>query len=80
MTVVTVSQKGWVVIPAVLRKKYGLEPGARVRVVDYGGVVAIVPLLKDPVHQAEGMLAGPTSLTKALLAERAKERERESKR
>jgi hypothetical protein len=32
------------------------------------------------VHQAEGMLAGPTSLTKALLAERAKERERESKR
>src|SRR5213594_2004563 len=34
---VTVSEKGWVVIPADLRKKYNLHPGAEVSVVDYGG-------------------------------------------
>ena len=43
MTVATVSSKGWVVIPADLRKKYGLDAGSRVMVVDYGGVLAIVP-------------------------------------
>jgi len=30
---VTVSEKGWVVIPADLRKKYNLHPGAEVAVV-----------------------------------------------
>ncbi len=32
-----ISRKGWIVIPAALRKKYGLKPGDEVRVVDYGG-------------------------------------------
>ena len=36
----TISSKGWVVIPAELRRKYNLTPGAEVRVVDYGGVLA----------------------------------------
>jgi len=45
---VTVSEKGWVVIPADLRKKYNLHPGAEVSVVDYGGVLALVPLWPDP--------------------------------
>ena len=33
---VTVSEKGWVVIPAELRRKYNLQPGTEVSVVDYG--------------------------------------------
>lgn len=37
---VRLSQKGWVVIPASLRAKYGLKPGANLKVVDYGGVLA----------------------------------------
>jgi AbrB family looped-hinge helix DNA binding protein len=40
---VKLSQKGWVVIPATMRNKYGLKPGANLQVVDYGGVLAIVP-------------------------------------
>ena len=31
MTIHSVSNKGWVVIPAELRRKYGLKPGAEVR-------------------------------------------------
>jgi AbrB family looped-hinge helix DNA binding protein len=80
MIVATISQKGWVVIPAELRKKYGLKPGSRVRMVDYGGGITILPLLDDPVHQAQGMLAGNRSLTAALLAERAEERRREERK
>ena len=74
--VLTISNKGWVVIPAELRKKYSLEPGSEVNLVDYGGVLAIVPAMKNPIKEAAGMLKGGTSLTQALLAERQKERRR----
>jgi AbrB family looped-hinge helix DNA binding protein len=73
---VTVSEKGWIVIPAELRKKYNLHPGAQISVVDYGGVLALVPALAKPVRQAAGMLRGRTSLTRALLAEHRRERSR----
>jgi len=74
---VTVSQKGWVVIPAALRRKYGLKPGARLQVVDYGGVLGLVPTVDHPVEAAAGMLKGGDSLTEALLAEHRRERENE---
>ena len=77
MAVATVSSKGWVVIPSDLRKKYGLESGKQVLVVDYGGVLALVPAFNDPVAEAQGMLAGGPSLTGALLRDRAEELARE---
>lgn len=77
---VTVSQKGWVVIPAELRRKHDLHPGTKVQVVDYGGVLALVPKLADPVRQAAGMLSGPKSLRSVLLAEHRAERRREKAR
>ena len=77
MTVATISSKGWIVIPNELRKKYNLGAGARVALVDYGGVLSIVPAMADPVAEAAGMLKGEQSLTGALLAERAQDRARE---
>jgi len=74
----TISNKGWVVIPAELRKKYGLRPGAQVQIVDYGGVLALVPAMQDPVGESFGMLAGSgLSLTRALLEEHRQELEGE---
>lgn len=69
----TISSKGWVVIPAELRRKYNLTPGTPVQVVDYGGVLALLPLAESPVEQAAGLLKGETSLTASLLAEHARE-------
>lgn len=75
---VKVSTKGWVVIPFELRRRYGIEPGQRIQIVDYGGVLSLVPdRLADPVEEARGALAGESSLTEALLAERRRERRRE---
>jgi AbrB family looped-hinge helix DNA binding protein len=76
MTVATISSKGWIVIPAELRKKYDLQPGSNVVLVDYGGVIAIVPAMSDPVEESAVMLTGGPSLTKALRLERQRERER----
>lgn len=74
-----VSAKGWVVIPKDLREKHGLKEGRRVQVVDYGHVLAIVPLPEDPVEALHGMLREGPSLTDDLLAERAQERAREER-
>lgn len=77
MTVLTISQKGWVVIPAELRRKYDLRPGTAVQVVDYGGVLAIVPVLEDPIAEAAGMLRGASSLTERLVTDHRQEATRE---
>jgi AbrB family looped-hinge helix DNA binding protein len=74
MVTAKISQKGWVVIPAEYRRRYGLKPGDTVRIVDYGGVLSVVPSLGEPTEGARGMLSGD-SLTEALLSERARERE-----
>lgn len=77
MAVATISSKGWIVIPNDLRKRYNLQPGARVALVDYGGVLSIVPAMTDAVEEAAGMLKGERSLTHSLLEEKAWERARE---
>ena len=74
MAIATISAKGRVVIPAEYRKKYNLQPGARVGFVDYGDVLSIVPALSDPIREGAGSLKSGTSLVKALLAERARAR------
>ena len=77
MPLATVSSKGWIVIPAELRKKYDLKTGSQVVLVDYGGVLAIVPALSDAVKESARILKSEPSLTEALLAEHAEERKRE---
>jgi AbrB family looped-hinge helix DNA binding protein len=79
MATVTVSKKGWVVIPREIRERYGIRPGDKVEIVDYAGRIAIIPALEDPVRQGRGLLKGGPSLTKALLDERRREREREER-
>jgi AbrB family looped-hinge helix DNA binding protein len=77
MHTTTVSAKGWVIIPKPIREKHGLKKGSRVLVLDYGEMLAIVPLPDDPIDALHGMFEGGPSLTTELLAERARERARE---
>ena len=71
-----VSAKGWVVIPAKLRRRFGLKPGATVEFKATDQDILVTPDAADPVETLYGKLAGKTSLTKALLEERARERTR----
>ena len=81
MSIVTVSQKGWVVIPAAVRGKYQWNPGDRVKVVDYGGSVSLVPVMRDPKADGFGALrVRGTSLLKALKRTRTEERRRDNQR
>lgn len=76
---VTVSKKGWVVIPKEIRDRHGIKPGDQVHVIEYGRTIAIVPAAADPIAAAYGMFKGGPSLTKGLLEERQREREREER-
>ena len=79
MPTVTVSRKGWVVIPSEIRERYGIHPGDKVQIVDYAGRIAIIPALAEPIRQGRGLLRRGPSLTKALLEERRRERDREER-
>ena len=80
MAIVKVSKKGWVVIPHDIRERHGIRPGDRVHIIDYGGRIALVPALNDPIHQLRGMFKGGPSLTEALLEDRRWEREQEERK
>jgi AbrB family looped-hinge helix DNA binding protein len=71
-----VSAKGWIVIPAALRRRYGLAPGTIVNVEDRDGEIVISPR-RAAYKEARGMLPKEPSLTTELLADRAKDLERE---
>ena len=80
MTASIVSAKGWVVIPKELRERYGLRKGSRVRFVEYGGVLRVIPEPENPLDAIEalyGKYADGPSLTADLLRERAWELEKE---
>lgn len=70
MALSTISEKGWVVIPKELRKRYQLKKGDKVQFIDYGRVIAIVPASRNTLKEAKGILKGETSLTEALLKSR----------
>ncbi|MFZ5918315.1 MAG: AbrB/MazE/SpoVT family DNA-binding domain-containing protein [Chloroflexota bacterium] len=72
-----VSAKGWVVIPAALRRRYGLTPGTMVEFREANGKIVIVPQVPNPIETLYGKLAAEPSLTQALLKDREEELERE---
>lgn len=74
---VKVSAKGWVVIPAALRHRYGLTPGTIVSVEDAGDRIVIYPQQKGSYKKARGLLPAQPSLTEELAAEHAGELARE---
>ena len=69
------SEKGWVVIPNSIRKRYGLKKGDKVNIIDYGDIISIVPLSSDPIKESAGLLKGGSSLTKDLMEQRKKDKE-----
>jgi AbrB family looped-hinge helix DNA binding protein len=80
MSVVTTSSRGQIVIPRDVRKQLRIGPGKKVLIRTEGDRAILFPLPDDPVDHFCGIFQKGTSLTKALLAERGKERAREAKK
>ncbi len=69
------SEKGWVVIPGSIRKRYGLKKGDQVNIIDYGDIISIVPLATDSIKESAGLLKGGPSLIEDLIEQRKSDRE-----
>jgi len=71
--------KGQMVVPARIRRKLGLKRGSKlvVKEIDHGFIV--YPLDKNYYEQFAGILQTRGKITKALLEERRKDKEREEK-
>lgn len=72
-----VTSKGQLVVPARLRRRYGIKPGTKVCFIERGDEILFQPVTKEYIRGMCGMLKSETSVTQELLKERAKDRERE---
>ena len=70
MAIVKTLSKGQIVIPAPIRKKYHIEPGMEMQVMEYGGIIYLIPPVEDPIKAACGLLPSKPSLSEKLLKER----------
>jgi len=75
------TEKGQIVIPAALRKKFGIKKGTRIQVYAEGDHIILNPLspqlIRHKIEKLYGSVRGGPSLTKELEAERARDREKE---
>jgi AbrB family looped-hinge helix DNA binding protein len=75
---VRVSSKGQIVLPAEIRKKYGLEAGSELVLVEWSGTIHLVPVSDDPIGELRGLARGvPGFSSEEFLAERHRERDRD---
>jgi AbrB family looped-hinge helix DNA binding protein len=72
-SVVTV--KGQIVIPSRLRRKFGIKKGTQVYLYDRGGEIVIKPITDEYLRSMAGTSGTKGKLLKALMEEKAKERE-----
>lgn len=72
----TVSKRGQTVIPAAIRRRYGIEEGSKLAWLDDGEGIHVIPVPPDPVAALYGRGRGER-LVEKLLAERRAEAARE---
>ena len=70
MAVIKTLAKGQIVIPADIRKRYHIEPGTEIQIMEYGGIIYLIPPVEDPIKAACGILSSKPSLSGKLLKER----------
>jgi AbrB family looped-hinge helix DNA binding protein len=69
-----VSSKGQIVIPAKLRRKYGIKTGTKIEVYEEGERIILRPVTPEYIRSLRGSLKGRGALS-ILEEERRKERE-----
>ncbi len=73
----TMTTKGQLVVPAKLRKRYGLTPGTKVYFIERDKEIVLQPVTKEYLRSVHGMLKSETPVTKELLEERTRDKARE---
>ena len=77
METAQVTSKGQIVVPARLRRKYGIKPGTKVCFIERNGEIVFQPVTRDYIRSLCGMLKSDSSVTEEILKERALDKKRE---
>jgi AbrB family looped-hinge helix DNA binding protein len=72
-----VTSKGQLVIPARLRRRYGIKPGTKICFIERDNEILFQPVTKEYIRSVRGMLKSNTSVIQELLRDRARDKERE---
>jgi AbrB family looped-hinge helix DNA binding protein len=72
-SVVTV--KGQVVVPAKIRRKFGIKKGTKIAFIEQNGKLLIQPLDKNYFETMAGILGTNGDMLKALMEDKKRERE-----
>ncbi len=75
-----VTTKGQLVVPARLRRKYGIKAGTRIQFVERDQEIVLQPVTRQYIRGVCGMLAEFGPATGELLKERARDKQREARR
>jgi AbrB family looped-hinge helix DNA binding protein len=67
--------KGQIVIPASLRRKYGITEGTRIVITDNGREIILRPITREYLKSLRGSLKGSKAL-EVLMEEKEKDRKR----
>ena len=70
-----VTVKGQIVISARLRRKLGIKRGTQVYLYERDGEIVVIPVTDEYIRSLAGVTKTKGRLLKALMAEKAKERE-----
>jgi AbrB family looped-hinge helix DNA binding protein len=80
MTTTIVTVKGQIVIPSKIRRHLQIKKGTKLSIEERDGELVLKPLSPQYFDRIAGILNTKGKLTKTLLAERIKEREREDRK
>ncbi len=75
----TVTSKGQVVIPSRIRRKYNIKKGTKLYIEEKGEYIILKPITEEYFERVAGVLPTKGKLSRALLKDRAKEKERENR-
>ena len=70
-----VTAKGMIVVPAKIRRKFGIKKGTKIVFIDQDGKLIMQPVNKDHFKKMAGILGTKGDLLKALMEEKKWERE-----
>ena len=76
----TVTSKGQLVVPARIRRRFGIKPGTSVRFIERNGEILFQPITREFIRSLKGSLKSETSVTADLLRERSTERDAEERK
>ncbi|MBN1398525.1 MAG: AbrB/MazE/SpoVT family DNA-binding domain-containing protein [Bacteroidetes bacterium] len=70
-----VTVKGQIVVPAKIRKKFGIKKGTKIAFIEQNGKLMIQPLDKNYFESLAGILGTDGDMLKGLMEDKKKERE-----